>query len=219
VIGGEFRGNNAVNEGGAMYLVGAGGLVDGVVALINHAGVRGGAMVLVSEGKTVKNSAIFGNNINPGGHGSGIYIRSSSATTLAQVTIHGNIGGDESGIYVDPANVGGVSVTNAIITYHTRGVCAAAGQVVTVDGVLWNNTDNAPTTTPCTGTVNVSHAYSGDPVFASDGYHLAKTSPAIDKGINSGVTRDMDGEWRVTGKYDLGADEYWLRSWAPVVRR
>jgi hypothetical protein len=51
-----------------------------------------------------------------------------------------------------------------------------------------------------------------DPRFtdpASDDYHLLPGSPAIDTGLNLGVTSDLDGDLRPQGGgYDIGADEF-----------
>jgi hypothetical protein len=55
----------------------------------------------------------------------------------------------------------------------------------------------------------VTHAYTGTPAFAPDGYHLTALSGAIDHGVDAGVTSDIDGEARPQGLApDLGADEY-----------
>jgi hypothetical protein len=52
---------------------------------------------------------------------------------------------------------------------------------------------------------------SADPKFMSSGsdFHLQSASPAIDKGFNTGVTRDFDGNQRPHGSgYDIGAYEF-----------
>lgn len=41
------------------------------------------------------------------------------------------------------------------------------------------------------------------------GYHLTAGSAAVDRGVASGVTKDIDGQFRPQGAgYDLGADEF-----------
>jgi hypothetical protein len=46
------------------------------------------------------------------------------------------------------------------------------------------------------------------PAFAGDGYHLTANSPAIDRGVSSIITDDIDGQIRPVGAApDLGADE------------
>ena len=59
-----------------------------------------------------------------------------------------------------------------------------------------------------TGTIVHSQDHSGAPAFVADGYHLGKGSAAIDRGVDAGVTDDIDGEDRPLGAgFDLGADE------------
>ena len=70
-----------------------------------------------------------------------------------------------------------------------------------------------------TGTVNVY----GDPAFRDPGrgdYHLTPASAAIDQGVDAGVTTDIDGNSRPQGAgYDIGAYEYVLRVYLPLVLR
>jgi hypothetical protein len=55
----------------------------------------------------------------------------------------------------------------------------------------------------------VAKQYEGDPGFAPDGFRLTEASAAIDRGVNSGVVTDLDGQPRPDGCYtDLGADEF-----------
>ena len=59
------------------------------------------------------------------------------------------------------------------------------------------------------GTITLTHIYTGSPVFAADGYHLTGESAAIDLGALTDVTTDIDGDSRNIGAApDLGADEY-----------
>ena len=58
------------------------------------------------------------------------------------------------------------------------------------------------------GTVIVTNDYTGDPAFLTDGYRLNFSSEAIDKGVDAGVTKDIDSFPRPCGfAPDLGADE------------
>ena len=82
-----------------------------------------------------------------------------------------------------------------------------AGNTATLNSTLWySNSTNYD------GNVVHTDVYTGDPAFATDGYHLSYGSAAMDQGVNAGVTTDVDGESRPQGDgYDLGADE--LRLW------
>jgi predicted outer membrane repeat protein len=68
------------------------------------------------------------------------------------------------------------------------------------------------------------HDVHGEPQFAgaaADNYHLRLTSPAIDAGVNAGVTTDIDGQPRPLGAgFDIGFDEVDVRRvWLPLVKR
>ena len=62
-----------------------------------------------------------------------------------------------------------------------------------------------------------------DPAFAdppSWDYRIRGDSAAIDAGVPAGVDLDIDGELRPAGAApDIGADEYWLWTYLPLVLR
>jgi len=92
---------------------------------------------------------------------------------------------------------------------HTIGIAVIANNMATLDGILWFGNG---TNTSGTGFITVTNEITGDPAFASDSYHLTANSAAIDKGVDAGVTTDIDGDPRPTGHgYDLGADEFPVR--------
>ena len=98
--------------------------------------------------------------------------------------------------------------TNTILANHTVGVLATTTSTVTLDGVLWHNNANP---IGGAGSVIVSNEYTGDPAFATDGYHLTAVSPAINTCTPSTITTDIDGDPRPLGTAcDLGADEVYL---------
>jgi hypothetical protein len=92
---------------------------------------------------------------------------------------------------------------------------------VTVEGTLWgsgpwaNGAEWTGGGAITTGTVNVR----GLPEFVDPvggDYHIGPNSAAIDAGVTTAVTEDVDGEPRPSGsRYDIGADEYS----GPVQRR
>jgi len=131
--------------------------------------------------------------------GAGISVEFASVRML-HTTLHDNTGSDGSGICVE----GSVALTNTILTSQTVGITVTAGSTATLNGVLWhaNSSGNAGGA----GLINLSNEYTHTPAFAGDGYHLTSGSYAIDRGVSSGVTDDIDGEARDTP--DLGADEW-----------
>ncbi len=118
-----------------------------------------------------------------------------------------------------------VTLTNTILVSHTVGITVGAGSTVTLRSTLWgsgpwaNGADWGGNGVILTGTVNIW----GDPRFvnpAAGDYHLGLGSAAIDRGVNAGVTTDIDGERRPFGAgYDIGADEFVPRTYLPLVAK
>ncbi len=88
-----------------------------------------------------------------------------------------------------------------------------------MDGTLWNGND-----TDWSGsTADVIHTNDryGDPAFADTDeadYHIGSTSAAVDQGVDAGVAEDFEGDARL-GVPDIGADEYVLHCYLPLVLR
>jgi hypothetical protein len=105
-----------------------------------------------------------------------------------------------------------------ILVSQTVGITVSQNSTATLEATLWgsgawaNQDDLGGNGRIITGTVN----YWGDPAFVSPttlDYHIKANSDAIDRGINAGVTIDIDNQPRPnpdTGIPDLGADEYWI---------
>jgi CSLREA domain-containing protein len=225
VINGGLIEENTTGDGGLASAVGSisgkGGCGGGIysnapltlaASLVrgNHTSNQGagGGLCLESSTSTLVNDAILDNQA--GTSGSGLFVLAATPHLL-QTTLSGNSGGDGSGVYLT-SNPGGpfstLTITNTIMVDHSVGINVTTGNTVTAKGLLWYNT---PTTVAlATGaTANLSIQVVGDPAFTADGYHLTVGSAAINRGIRSGVSTDIDGAARPYGcAFDLGADEY-----------
>jgi len=177
----------------------------------NRSTTFGGGLYLSRSDITMTNNVVVDNQItminNFTGSSSGLYIAGSSPRLL-HTTIARNSGGDGSGIYITDAFgafTSTVALTNTILVSHTVGITVTADNIAILNGVLWySNTKNYGGL----GTIIVTNEYTGNPAFAADGYHLTFPSEAIDKGVDAGVTTDIDGYQRPCGLApDLGADE------------
>ncbi len=173
--------------------------------IISNTARLGGGLTILDGAATLINNLISGNQVSAGGTGSGLYLESSAPSRFWHNTIANNHGGDGSGIYVNSH----VALTNTILVSHTVGVYVIANGSATLSGTLWgNDTDWAGPGAIITGT----HNYWGDPAFvdpAAGDYHIGPASAALDRGIPTTVTTDIDGDPRPIGPgYDLGADEY-----------
>lgn len=203
VSGNTIEGNLADWRGGALVYKGSAGTLSANVVRDNAAQSDAGAMRLEDSALTLINNAFVDNELT--GDGKGALHVDASTLVLLHNTIAGNSGGDGYGLYVEP---GGsvVTLTNTIVATQTTGVYVESGSRAGIDGVLWyaNGSD-----TGGAGTTTVSSQAAGDPAFALDGYHLTRGSAAIDSGVVTTVTTDIDGDARpLSSGYDIGADEY-----------
>jgi hypothetical protein len=230
LTGNQIVSNTSQNLGGGLYLFSTDAILKDNTIAGNAAAVLGGGVDVASCSPTFSSNIISDNTARTGGGlylwyshsvltnsviadnqattaGTGLWI-GASQPKLLHTTVARNTGEDGSGVFVTDNGSGTnstVAMTNTIVVNHAAGVTVTAGSVVAVDGVLWFGNG---TNTGGAGTTTVTHAYTGDPAFTSDGYHLTAGSAAIDKGLNAGVTTDIDGQPRL-GEPDLGADEYW----------
>jgi hypothetical protein len=217
VSGTQFISNTAGGSGGGLLQWNANYTVTVTSAHFEHntAGAEGGALWMRGNA-TATNLVMIDNAANA--HGSGVLLMGSTSHFL-QATIARNGGGEGSGISVvnDGTRYSTLALTNTILVSQTVGISVTTGNTATLNGVLWFgngvNTGGA-------GSFNVQNATTGDPAFAADGYHLTSRSVAIDHGVNSGVTTDIDGDPRPMGAgYDLGADEFRFTIYLPLVIR
>ena len=102
-------------------------------------------------------------------------------------------------------------LTNTLVTSATYGLVGAHYTgTLTIDHVnsLFYNVTNQTAAENGTPTFNGSGTVSGDPKLDAN-QRLQTGSAAIDAGVNSGVSLDLDGGVRPSGAgYDIGADEY-----------
>jgi uncharacterized repeat protein (TIGR01451 family) len=215
--------NHAYSNGGGLYMGFAHVTFNGNRVISNSADY-GGGLYLYHSGGTFNNTAITDNQAERAG--SGVLYEGSSWSQWFHTTVARNgstdltagHGGDGRGILVNWYPIdsiilpGWLAMTNTLIASQTVGITVSEAitelpDAVTLDGVLWyGNGAN----TGGTGVITITHAYTGNPAFAPDGYHLTAASAAIDGGVESEVLTDLDGEARPNGVgYDVGADEFW----------
>jgi parallel beta-helix repeat protein len=186
--------------GGGVFLDNSDPLLNRNIITFNYAD-WGGGLGLYRSSPELFNNLIADNSA--GEYGSGVFVQNDSSPRFWHTTIARNWGGDGTGITIPFMN-NSVSMTNTILISHTLGISVSLGNSVNLEGTLWfsNTADVGGEGTIITGT----HNYWGNPLFATDGYHLLPGSIAIDHGIYAGVADDIDGEVR-RGIPDLGADE------------
>jgi len=206
--------NHADAEGGGMSLDSSNAtLLGNLIAGNTVVKWEGGGVALYASDVTFVNNVIAENQA--ASLGSGVFMREATArfvhTTIARNGWN-TPGADGIGLYVTGSRFttsyypSSLVMTNTIFADHTVGVMVTAGDSARLNTTLWyGNTPNWAGE----GTVESINGLRGMPMFDADGYHLRASSGAIDRGVDAGVTIDIDGEERPTGRAcDLGADEY-----------
>ena len=202
--------------------------------IVSNTAGRGGGLAITGgdagwdRNATLINTVIADNQASV--EGSGIYIVSAYSVQLLHTTLARNAGGDGSGVRIgnfvlNEPGPSTVALTNTILVSQSVGLGVTGGSTVTVNSILWYS---IPITISqsLTATVAVQNQHTGDPAFLDlDGgdYHISPGSAAINEGIITSVSTDIDNEPRF-GIPDLGADEYWApgvlkRTYLPLVVR
>jgi hypothetical protein len=135
---------------------------------------------------------------------------------LTHVTIVGNNADDKGGAISNretspPLDSGGVIVRNSIIWGNSAPTDPEINNDLT-------NTVAAVTYTDIQGGYTGTGNLNLDPQFVNAGasnYHLSGTSPAINAGLNLGVSTDLDGNPR-NSQPDMGAYEYVVKIYLPL---
>lgn len=215
---------NQANYGGGLYMqsVNSGTFSENLISA-NNALVGGGLYLSISNatfnrnqitantareeagGLYVSGNAKFYNNFITDNHseriGSGLYIY-GSASDFIHNTIARNSG--SGGVYVGYSS--SPNFVNTIVASHTIGLQTGLGGTATLHNTLWYGNG-----TNWSGSVSRSNDYFGTPDFITPNagdYHLGMASIAIDRGITTTITDDIDGDMRPQGLApDLGADE------------
>jgi parallel beta-helix repeat protein len=214
--------NAAAHDGGGLYLWGSDATLGGNIVRSNVASHGGGGLYLRESDATLVNNVISDNVADI--MGGGLCVQQSSPHLLhATIARNGSAGlaagarGDGSGICVvdSEGNSSTVALTNTILVSQTVGITVTAANTVTLEGTLWGGGDWANVADwggagrITTGTL--AYNYWGGPAFVNPdagNYHIHPASAAMDAGVNTGVTMDVDGQPRHQGNgHDIGADE------------
>ncbi|HLE29878.1 MAG TPA: FG-GAP-like repeat-containing protein, partial [Anaerolineales bacterium] len=210
--------NNTIMSNTAGYGAGVGleqsnqAVLESNIFISNTAGVYGGGIRLNQSNARLTNNVFIDNYAGyNGGGGVGVW---QSQPALVHNTFIRNASVDGAAVNVFPGTPTAIAVlTNTIVVSHTgTAIVADGGTTADLNGVLWfgNQTDTGGSVTyGTTGTITIANAYTGDPAFAADGYHMTDASAALDRGVSTDVSNDIDGDPRplITAP-DLGADEF-----------
>ncbi len=208
----EFTGcdihhNGTASAGHGLYVSGSRVLVDGCHV---HDNARWGIHVYdetqsYCNDNTVRNN-VCANNGQAGNKGSGIILASGSGHVAYNNVCYGNYYGLTVQYGADGAKVIGNTIVNNGVG---GGLLIGDNNVEVKNNIVWGN----PYVDSGTGTINSNNLVGVDPLFANeagDDYHLTASSPAVDNGVDTGITgTDIEGNARNQGAaVDIGAYEY-----------
>lgn len=162
----------------------------GAVFVNNTAGVNGGAIYLADTKPGRLVNLLLARN-HASASGAALHLSTQASVDLLFTTIASPTIGSSAAVAVDN---GTLNITDTIISNYAQGITRTVGSSVTSD---YNLFYNAPVDAPI-GSHSITDA---DPRFvdpAGDNYRLRFNSPAAGKGIDAGVTTDLDGTPRIT---------------------
>ena len=204
VNGRRLAGNRAVGNGGGLYADKSDITFEGFLVRGNQA--INGAGIFLSNGSDAAFSAnAFVDNIATGRGGALAMLGSSP--TFVQTTFARNQGGEAIFLDLFGPVTSRASFLNTLFADQPVALSLTEKTSATLSVNLWHNVAtrwNGPAV-PSLGETNIE----GDPLFAADGYHLTKDSPAINEGAKTTASKDIDGESiPQAGVPDIGADEF-----------
>jgi len=204
--------NDSVWWGGGVYLEGAASpAIEGNQIISNTAtgffAAGGGIMSNLSASTTVNltNNLIAQNAAGSSGRGGGVVCTGGSCNLTNNTIVDNDRGTYQEGVILSSSG-GSFTLRNNIIAGHSTGVELLDGAATSDYNDFYDNTTNL------VGVAMGAHDRVDDPQFVNrlgGDFHLAMTSPVIDKGNGSlGVTLDFERDPRPHGAgVDIGADE------------
>ncbi len=207
-----ISGNSAAGDGGGVYCCYGSPTLTNCTITRSVGDHYGGGVYCDRSYPTLTNCTISGNSTSVAYCGGGGVYCSGGSPTLMNCTISGNSAYYGGGVYCSASNP---TLTNCILWNDTpQEIHALSGS----PAVTYSDVEGG-----WTGTGNIDadplfvdpNGPDGDPnTWEDNDYHLSPNSPCINAGdpnyvVNPNYPTDMDGEPRVNGTVDMGADEFW----------
>ncbi|MGB5050165.1 MAG: right-handed parallel beta-helix repeat-containing protein, partial [Caldilineaceae bacterium] len=196
--------NTAGLSGGAVYINKSIVQADRQMAQNNRA-QDGAGMYLTNRADGTFRTTVLMDNVATGQGGA--LVANGSSPQFFQTTIARNRGAE--GVLLDSfgLNNSAPAFINTIFSEQPVAIRVTEANSATLDGTVWHLVDSewlGPTKL-YTGTINIYD----DPRFLTDGYHIAKTSPAVNNGVDTKAAADIDNESIPQNAFpDIGADEF-----------
>jgi hypothetical protein len=203
-VGGRIENNTTPGYGGGLYA--GSDLVISATRFLNNAAQDGYAIYHTGTAAGRIVNALIADNRSSvvGAAGASVALNSTGRTQLVFSTLANSAAPSGRAIAV---NGGGLSLVNSIVASYTVGLSQTVGPVSEDYNLFFGNGLSL------TGVITWGvHTRDGlDPRFVAPAvgdYHIRQTSPAINRALDVGVTRDFDLDARpIGGGFDIGADE------------
>lgn len=212
--------NSAANEGGGIYCnTDSGPTIANNRILANAATAAGGGIRTTAGATTIADNLVVSNSALSGG---GICCGNTSTVShevISNNTVFANTANSGGGIYC--LGNSAASIANTIVAFNASGIRKDSGSG-TVN--LRYNCVYGNMYSDYSGLSQGSNDIVIDPLFASGKYgnlHIQPSSPCKEAGNNSyvvGSYPDMDGQTRILGTVDIGADESDGTVWLVIPR-
>lgn len=175
-----------------------------------YVGWGGGLYLSRNTTFTMTNNIVAGNHASY--QGGGMAFETSASEPVTGTLLHNTFAANDRGsgngriaIHLNDPYVT-IVLTNNLIYSHTYGVYATANSAATLYNTLFYA--NSSGDTGGTGTIVSTDPITGQAPLLDADHHLQAGSPAINAGVDAGVSRDIDGDIRPIGPQpDVGADE------------
>lgn len=211
--------NTAGDKGGGIALNGAVGNTKLTQSWIfgNQAASGGGGVSLTGGQVELKTIMLVDNTVTQSGAAGAGLIADGTEINLAYTTIARNTGGSGSGLSLSGSAA--LAAANMLVAGQAVALSFIAPSTGAVDGVLWGGGATWANGVNTAGSVTVTHAYSGDPLFTGldpadliTYFHIGELSPARDRSVSTDADyQDIDFLGVYAAVADLGADEYIYR--------
>ena len=191
----QLNDNVAGQSGGGLYAFGSVWVTSSL--FIHNSAYNGGGFYHAMAGDAYLVNALFARNQSAPTQTAAIAFAATGSFSMVHSTIVDNVLNPASAISIDNGNATS-DLRDNIVSGHAIGLNLISGGSYEDYNLYFNNSTNV------TGPVTFGgHSLpSAAPQFVNplaDDYHLRFTSPAIDAGINVGVSFDVDGQPRPIG--------------------
>lgn len=211
-----FQDNSVINEGGGVAAVHT---TLTHTRFIHNSAQNGGA---IRDYNTFSSSNLLFERNVAYGNGAIMFMRANATASLYNATIVQPTQGSGPAIYLEAGAV--LNLYNSIVNNYTNAIyLSGSGSTLNEDYNLFYNNGYDVVVGPGSIVNSGGHSTGTQPPGfvdpAAGDYHLIPTSHAIGAGHDYGLTDDLEGRLRLSGRNDVGAYQFWASLFLPYIRK